>query len=368
MDIFSTESKWLRQQQPQRLWHYVTGFALIALAALPLVVKFHRGHGGLTLALAVILIGAFWWVQHGTYRAAATLSRRDWHSNLPDELLGTITPRQMMRVRLLVVLRQRWLWHVLSSLTLLGLALAISGFLGRFPTITQMRQIPGNPGPVEVIMPAPDIPIEKGILRDYITYQFFHDINELPYFPHPSQLVVAFAVLLVVHFSAGLFSAALGMASTGWNGSVARWRLAQIGTSVLLALSFFVIRGTVLGEVYRYPFSDCRTDPVLRQIAIQNGMTCDDMERNIFALRMVESLEQLGVALLDGGATSSAVLVQPSLELSVGSYFSQTAMFERHQFRHGLVLLSAAGIQIGLASLLLWQASKRLSGKKKEAA
>ncbi len=368
MSIFVAERDFLREKIPDRPLYYLIFLPVLLTACIPFFLRIHRADSLILGGMSLFILGAFWFIQLQTVYTALQSSRRDWHDSVPHELPGTANREQIIRAKFMAVVAHRWRWHLLATIIIGGLALATSGFLSRIPMIEEIITLPE--GGTTIGWRPMEGSLNRGILRDYVTFTIHFPEHLLTVLPHPKAFAFGGFFLLISNIASMSLSIATGLAMGRYNNVsrplVGRASIAIIGLVIFGAM--FFLRGTVLGNVFRVPFSDqCRQMQV-------NPYNCARIERETFMLRMVESTEQVGMALVDGGTHSTAVLLFTSWDPNgyladswiVENFFRYGNMGSiKFMFRHILILLTASAIQILLSIGLLTMASRSIGGKKK---
>lgn len=360
MSIFKIELENLQAQMPHTVWHYVLFLPAGIAALIPLMFKLTRLDGLVVAIIAFLAIASFWMIQWRTLRVGVAAAQHNWRVSAPENLFGTVHPVNIIFSKFMAVLVHQLHWIVLSAIVMGGLALAVNGFLSRIPLIEQSFVMPDGSTTVGM-SPAAEF-YDTGVLRDYITYVVVNGDNLYTHLPHLGQLFIAGIALLIVNFSSAALSAALGLAfgsaSRPLKATLIRVGIAFVALS--MGLGFFTVRGTAMRDVYRHPASNhCITFNEAKGGIVD----CDEIRLNTFALRIVESSEQVGFAFVDGGAFSSAMLVFPAW--SYGEFLANQYLFFPYMLRHLLVLFTSSILHLILASAFLWWASIGFARKKK---
>lgn len=360
MSIFKIELNNLQEQMPHTTRHYLLFLPVGIAALIPLMLKLTRLDGIAVMVIAIVAILSFWWIQWRTLKAGVEAARHDWRISAPERMFGTVNSAKIVLSKFAAVMAHQWYWHLLSVIVMGGSALAINGFLSRVPLVQQSMTMPD--GTVTMGMIPAAAYTDTGILRDYVTYIVVNGDNLFTHLPHPGQFFIAGIALLLVNFSAAALSAAVGLAfgnaSRSLKASLIRFGIVFVALSI--GLGFFTIRGTVMRDVYRHPAAD---NCITFNEAKGGIVDCNQIRFDAFALRVVESSEEVGFAFIDGGASSSAIMLVPAW--SYGEYLANNFIFMPFMLRHFLVLLTASIIQFGLAATFLWWTTMSFGRKKK---
>jgi hypothetical protein len=260
--LLEHEQTYLRQVTPHRFWHYLITFVVLIAACAGLLYRLDTWETNTIQALAIPILSLYWWLQFRILRSAAHLASYD----SPSSEQG-IT----MFIKAYAVIRHHRTFIIMTSLAMLGLSIAIAGFL-----LFDARQYPANPA----------YPPERGILQ-YI------GVTATGYSPSPNfpfsfmqrlfYVVIVGTALLVLTFTNSLLSASIGL----WAGNLkhALWQ-----RLILVVLAFGIFLG--LHTLRETPPWACHRTQMTPHI-------CNDV---LLQIRLIDSFQAVFLTFVDGGA------------------------------------------------------------------
>jgi hypothetical protein len=124
--LIKDEQNYLHQVTPHRIWHYIFTFVVLIVAAAPLRYSFGLWDSAKLLAIALPILSLYWWLQFRIMRSAAYLAQHD----AQIEGTNTFAPQELtMFIKLRTVIQHHSPFILLTSIALLGLSVALAGFL-----------------------------------------------------------------------------------------------------------------------------------------------------------------------------------------------------------------------------------------------
>lgn len=323
---------YLRETVPHSRWSYILLAIALVTAVPPFIRPFDSRDGMLVQVMAAVILAVYWLIQFSVIRSAVKVTRYDWQTDAPDTLIGTLSRRDVIVARIRAILRHHRLHLILITLALLGLCLAVMGYLyygfrGMYwfdilKHVTGVRL--GSPAPAH-----PPYPIVPSLL--FIT--------------------IAAGMLYLQTLTNTLFSVSFGLMA----GAVRRaffFRIVSFVVIVSLFLGLFlVIDVTAMSCNSRYP-------------RYTFDYVCPD---NLARHRILTSIQGAILSFIDGGVSNAASTIRPGgtpLEEYVNSwgeqswrpiptYFGTHLDLQPYQIRHLVVAGVTVLAQLALAGLLL---------------
>jgi hypothetical protein len=321
----SYERKYLREVSSHLTWHYILIAVCLICAVIPLRRGFDSSDSTLIQLMSIIIISLYWLFQFRIVNSAVFLAKRERIDN--SQLANLSRTKKFVLGDVLVVLRHHQLFIFTASLSLLGLSLALMGFLYFQASFES----------------------ERGILQyvGLISIASNWD-KQLPLLPHPYHIMLAGSMLLLLTITNSLISATLGLL-------IGHLRNAMIIRFVLIFIASCVFGG--LYTIRKLTPDSCNTSQTFLY-------TCDQM---LFRNRTIDSLQALSLTFVDGGTSVVTGLYYLAEIRSVGTYqyyHEQLPLIEidrefhwdqGYQWRHLAVICSALVSQRIVSAFLLWR-------------
>jgi hypothetical protein len=317
---------------------------LVALA--PLFYLFSNRDSILVQAMAFVILSVYWFLQWLIMKAAVISANHE----LPDEMLGSYSNREIISAKLWAVLRHYQGFILLVSLAALGLSLALMGYFSRISTYTNLS------------------------FMGYIGY-FGSTSLTLESFslmlPHPFQIIIGFLIYFGLSVSNSILTSSFAMLYRRI-GSASVIRLVLIVLLGSAFLTFFFIREHWFN--FRYLDSitarECNYDTAFREEQV-----CDKALQNLFLIRIIDNLQSASFAFIDGGITLVSTLLCPGNNYNYEDWsnwsnflpdvFAKSFYMIPFEWRQiGVAVVTVLG-QFSLSVFLLWRASRGMGKKKK---
>jgi hypothetical protein len=354
--LLEIELAHLRKNRPhQRRYYLLLGLALLAALA-PLFHLFTRLDEVLVQAMAFVILSVYWFIQWLIMKAAVESANHE----LADEMLGSYSKRQILLAKLLAVLQHYRGFILLISVAALGLSLALMGYLHRIP----FHYVQNN-----------SIFDELGLLR-YMSFspeiQFENNVSEYILLPHFLQIGIMSGILLILTLTNSILTASFGF----WNKYI-RLALGLRFCLVLTMLSIFLGLFCVRYSSFEPNLPSQAWHCIWGNIEDDNY--CQNISRQHFMVRIIESLQVSTASYLDGGVSLTSALLQPTghnfefyydesgqqftqiIPTTIGNTFRPVAF----EFRLYGVAIVTVFSQLSLSAFFLWRASRDMGKKKK---
>jgi hypothetical protein len=127
--IFEDNLAYLQNVTPHGKWHYGLMLMVLLVATTFVLRDYHEWDRNAVEFMAIPILSIYWLFQFRIMKSAAYLAHHNWQATLSDELVGAVSQRSVILTKVRAILRHYRFFIVLLSLGLLGLSLALAGFL-----------------------------------------------------------------------------------------------------------------------------------------------------------------------------------------------------------------------------------------------
>lgn len=321
ISLLRAEQDYLWGVAPHRTWYYIVMFIAILLSIACLWVDYAQWTSNFVHIMAVPVLILYWLLQFQIMRSAVYVAQHDWHENIPESQIGTVSRRSVIFAKVYAVLRHHRFFIIVMTLILLALSLEIASFL-LFQNTNQF------------------------ILTDILQYIGVVRTGYVPaslYFPFSLSSRVFFAVimglgLLILTIGNSLLSVSIGL----WVGQLRRSiivRFVLVALVVVVFLSLYSLRGT--------PNWTCQTP-----MGSPYHSPCPEI---YMGMLIMDSFQAIALSFIDGGAS-----LMTGIHSCGGHFFN----WGGSQGRHLLAGIVTFVFQLGLSFSFLHQSNIGLRKKK----
>ena len=353
--LVEIELDYLRQNRPHQKQHYFLLALALLVATAPLFYMFIRQDGALVQAMAFVILSVYWFVQWLIMKAAVVSANHE----LPDELLGSYSNRQIISAKLWAVLRHYRGFILLISLATLGLSLALMGYLHRIPW-EHLGHVLDERGILKYM----------GIIGHYTLPLRTWEVS--PIVPHPLQLTFALFILLLFSLANSVMSISAGLLVKR-NGHLFLLRIMVVSVVFGLFCGLFTYRDSSYDELGILPCDSWRYE--------NSPDACNRSEVQLFNIRLLESLQASTISFLDNGTSLITVFLCPIPVVEIDYYTESNEPRYRMvesvfgsiprlslispMIRNVLAAIVTIFSQLSLSAFLLWRTSRGMGKKKK---